>query len=85
MACIWEKVERDYTYTGMRQCIPTDTVQHYKQNGDPNGMINSTEIRPVLQDLSFINKLNEKSEHKATVKKKKKKKKEYLHLKNKRS
>ena len=36
-------------------------------------MINSTEIRPVLQDLSFINKLNEKSEHKATVKKKKKK------------
>ena len=48
MACMWEKVERDCTYTGMRRCIPTDTVQHYKQNGDPNGMINSTEIRPVL-------------------------------------
>ena len=41
-------------------------------------MINSTEIRPVLQDLSFINKLNEKSEHKATVKKKKKKKKKRI-------
>lgn len=43
-----ERQKEIYTYTGMRQCIPTDTVSHYKQNGDPNGMINSTEIRPVL-------------------------------------
>ena len=58
----------------MRQCIPADTAQHYKQNGDPNGMINSTAIRPVLQHLSFINKLNEKSGYLVTVKK------EYLHF-----
>lgn len=55
-----EKVKRDCIYTGMRQCIPADTAWHYKQNEDPNGMKNSTAIRPVLQHLSFINKLSDK-------------------------
>lgn len=43
-----EKVEGDWTRTRMRQWLPVDTAQQYKQNGDPSGVINSTAIQPVL-------------------------------------
>lgn len=32
-----EKV-KDWICTGMRQCIPADIAQHYKQNGDLSGV-----------------------------------------------
>lgn len=44
-----EQVKGDWIYTGMRQYSPLDTQEHYKQNGNPSGMINSTAIRPVIK------------------------------------
>lgn len=53
----------------MTECITVDTKQYYKQNGNPSNMTNHIAIRLVLQHLSFINKLNEKTGYLVTVKK----------------